>query len=108
MATVLNTLQNKQGVLSIGSNTMHVAPSGYYCEVTLRFNNPVAYDISLSITRASLSSTEQIYSISLDAGDTVEDSGYLLNPGDRIVVDTTTAGTVYSITITNTIYTRTT
>jgi hypothetical protein len=103
MATI-PTIQNKQGVLSIGSNTMQVAPNGYYCQVSLRFNNPIAYNISLSITRASLSSTEQVYSISLDAGDTVEDSGYLLNPGDRIVVDTSIAGTVYFTSITNTPY----
>ena len=103
MATV-PSLQNKQGVLSIGSNTIHVAPSKYRCQLSLRFNNPSAYDITLSMFRAALSSTEQVYSITLDAGDTVEDSGYLLEPGDKITVDTTVAGTVYFISINNVPY----
>jgi len=100
MATI-PSIQNKQGVLSIGSNTMHVAPSGYSCAVTFRFNNPAAYDITLSLTRVSPASTQQVYSITLDAGDTVEDSGYFLAPGDRIIIDTLTAGTVYFTTVNN-------
>jgi hypothetical protein len=100
MATI-PLIQNKQGVLSVGSNTMHVAPNGYNCTVAFRFNNPAAYDITLSLTRVSPASTQQVYSITLDAGDTVEDSGYLLGPGDRIVVDTLAAGTVYFTSINN-------
>jgi hypothetical protein len=107
MATI-PTIQNKQGVLTVGSNTMHVAPNNYNSSVTFRFNNPAAYDITLSLTRVSPASTQQVYSITLDAGDTVEDAGYLLGPGDRIVVDTATAGTVYFTTISNFPYAATT
>ena len=94
-----------QGTLSIGSNTIITCPNFYNCKVTLRFNNPVAYDITLSITRAATSFTPgtlQCYSLTLDPGDTVEDQGYSLSRGDSIVVDTTVAGTNYFVGLTYT------
>ena len=91
-----------QGTLTVGSNTLVTCPNLYNCRITLRFNNPAAYDITLSITRGSVSPTPgtlQCYSLTLDAGDTVEDQGYTLSRGDSIIVDTTTAGTNYFITL---------
>ena len=98
-----------QGTLSIGSNSLLVAPEGYTCTISLRFNNPIAYDVTLSITRAfnvDPPSTLQCYALTLDAGDTIEDSGYILNPGDEITVDTTTAGTNYFLSISYNYYYR--
>lgn len=96
------TNRQLQGTLTVGSNTLITCPNFYNCRIALRFNNPVAYDITLNITRGSTSLTPgtlQCYSLTLDAGDTVEDQGYLLARGDSIVVDTTTAGTNYFITL---------
>jgi hypothetical protein len=87
-----------QGTLSIGSNTLITCPQGYICIINLRFNNPVAYDITLSITRGPENPTPgtlQCYSLTLAAGDTVEDQGYVLKLGDSVTVDTTVAGTNY-------------
>jgi hypothetical protein len=106
MATVLPSQTFVQGVLSIGNNLIHTAPTGYYSVVGLRFNNSVAYDITVSLTRVSPPSTEQLYSITLDAGDTVEDAGYTLFPGDSITVSTTVAGTVYFVNLVTSLYYR--
>jgi hypothetical protein len=81
---------------------MVTCPVGYNCNIYLRFNNPAAYDITLSITRGPNSTTPgtvQCYSLTLDPGDTVEDQGYALAAGDAITVDTTVAGTNYFITL---------
>lgn len=102
--------QQVQGTLVIGSNEMIVAPAGYMCNITLRFNNPVAYDITLSITRVTDTdpvSTLQCYALTLDAGDTVEDTGYVLYPGDSITVDTTVDGTNFFMSVGYTKYYRT-
>ena len=102
--------QQVQGTLSIGSNEMVAAPDGYMCNISLRFNNPIAYDITLSITRVTdtdPASTLQCYALTLDAGDTVEDTGYILYPGDSITVDTTVAGTNYFLAVSYTKYFRT-
>lgn len=92
-----------QGTLPIGNSTLTTCPSFYKCKVVLRFNNPVAYDLTLSITRGAYSltpGTVQCYSLTLDAGDTIEDTGYSLANGDSIVVNTTVPGTAYFMTLT--------
>jgi len=86
-----------QGTLDVGSNPLVTVPFKGLYVVSLRFYNPAAYDISLSVTRAKTSNTVPAYSLTLDAGDTVEDGGYTLYPGDAITVDTTTAGTSYFV-----------
>ena len=93
--------QSLQGTLSVGTNTVYTAPYRYQAGINLRFNNPSAYDIELTINRANPSSSVVAYSLTLSAGDTLQDSGYSLNPGDSIDVTTTTAGTVYLIEIVN-------
>lgn len=101
------TNQQVQGTLSTGSNSLLIAPVGYTCLINLRFNNPIAYDITLNVTRAhntSIPSTLQCYSLTLDPGDTVQDGGYILYPGDEISVNTLTAGTNYFLTITYNYY----
>lgn len=100
MATI-PSIQYKQGTLTVGTNSLLSAPNGYRAEVSLRFNNPAAYDITLTIIRKSPASTLDVYSITLDAGDTVDDTGYSLDPYDSIQVSTTTPGTNYFLTINN-------
>ena len=106
MATIPEK-QNIQGTLSVGTNSLISAPNKYRTLVSLVFNNPAAYDITLTINRASPSSSLQAYSLTLDAGDTLNDSGYELDPYDSIVVDTATAGTNYFMSITNISYAAT-
>jgi hypothetical protein len=88
-----------QGTLSIGSNTLLTAPAGYRCTISLRFNNPSAYDIELVMNRANPVSSLTVYSLTLSAGDTLEDDGYVLEPGDSLDIVTTTGGTNYFINV---------
>ena len=88
-----------QGTLSIGTNTILTAPAGYSCTITLRFNNPSAYDIELVMNRVSPASSLTVYSLTLSAGDTLEDAGYVLQNGDSLDVITTTGGTNYFINV---------
>jgi hypothetical protein len=98
MATLPRT-QNLQGTLSSGTTTLYTAPYRYQASVSLRFNNPSAYDIEITINRANPVSSIVAYSITLSAGDTVMDSGYDFNQGDSIQVTTSVSGTVYMISI---------
>jgi hypothetical protein len=104
------TDQAFQGTLSTSTSTVFTSPVGYMCRVIVRFNNPLAYDVTMNITRVTDTnppSTLQLYSLTLDPGDTVEDSGYLLYPGDSIDISTTTAGTNYFMNVNCTKYYRT-
>jgi hypothetical protein len=98
---IIPSIEHRQGTLNVGTNSLVGAPSGYRTTVSLRFNNPVAYDITITIIRRSSASTLNVYSITLDAGDTVDDTGYTLDPHDSIQVSTTTPGTNYFLTINN-------
>lgn len=106
MATIPEK-QNIQGTLSVGTNSLISAPYKYRTFVSIVFNNPVAYDITLTVSRSNQGSSLQAYSLTLDPGDTLNDSGYELDPYDSIVVDTTTAGTNYFMSVTNVPYTAT-
>ena len=88
-----------QGTLSIGTNTLLTTPAGYRCTISLRFNNPLAYDIELVMNRANPVSSLTVYSLTLSAGDTLQDDGYSLEPGDSLDIVTTTAGTNYFISV---------
>ena len=92
-------LVQSQGTLSIGSNTLLTAPAGYRCNISLRFNNPGAYDIELVMNRANPASSLTVYSLTLSAGDTLQDDGYILEPGDSLDVVTTTGSTNYFISV---------
>jgi hypothetical protein len=95
--------QFRQGVLDVANPLVFTAPNKYQCTVAFSFNNPAAYDITVNIVRNSPASTIQLYSLSLDPGDTVETSPYGLFQYDRIEVSTTTAGTTYTMSIGNTL-----
>lgn len=80
----------QEGILSIGSNDVYVCPSKSVITISkIVFNYSGAYDVLLEIYRASSSSTNTVYDLSLNAGDTVIDmSEYFLNAGDKLVVTT--------------------
>lgn len=105
MATIPSN-QFKQGTIDVASGLVIVSPNRTLSQVAFSFNNPVAYDITLSLTRSATGSTVQMYSLTLDAGDTVDTSPYILMPFDSITVTTSVPGTVYMASIGNTPYER--
>lgn len=96
-STYVDAQNYLQGTLNIGSTNLIVVPLKGLYAVSLKFYNPAAYDITLSIERAKQGNTVVAYSLTLDAGDSVEDTGYTLYPNDKLIVDTTVAGTSYFV-----------
>jgi hypothetical protein len=89
-----------QGVLPIGTSTIYSIPSvgGLAKVYYIKFYNPVAYDITLSRYQSTISSTLDLYSLNLAAGDSITDSSsYLLSEFDELKVTTSVAGTSYFI-----------
>lgn len=96
--------QFKQGTIDLITGLVITAPNKILSQVAFTFNNPVAYDVTVSLTRIHLGSTVQMYSLTLDPGDTVCTIPYVLMPYDSITVTTTTAGTTYMASIGNSEY----
>ena len=92
---------SKQGDVAITGTVLFTGTSGGALLskiLTMRFNNPAAYDLKLDKYEASTSTTTTIYDLSLAAGDTVTDNlTYALNPGDQLIVTTNIVGTTYYI-----------
>jgi hypothetical protein len=91
-----------QGVLDVVNPLVFTAPSNYQCVVSLLLNNSVAYNVAVDIIRQNPmypNSTAQIYSLTLDPGDTVETGEFLLFPTDSIEVTTTIPGTTYAMAV---------
>ena len=66
--------------------------------ITLSFNNPLAYVLTLERYDAALASTIIRYEITLSAGDTINDTlSYALNAGDTLTVYSDIPGTSYYI-----------
>jgi len=91
--------QNLQGTLSNTPFTLYTCPQGSTAKITsLRFNNPSAYDLTLEKSSGSLHIITVIYSLTLDAGDSLNDNGlYFMEPGDSLIVTSSTAGTTYLV-----------
>ena len=100
MATVPPQLY-RQGILDVANNLTQTAPPRYLSQVSLLFNSPGGYDITINITRASVGNTVTLYTLNLDPGDTVETAPYALFPGDIIEVVTTATNVTYSMTVGN-------
>lgn len=94
MATNTGFLAHYQNTAPIGTTTIFTGPTGYVSSIAgITFNNQVANDITVSITRVNPASTVIAYSFSLAAGDVISDNNqYVLAPGDTLQI-TTTAGT---------------
>lgn len=61
---------------------------------SITFNNPVAYDIELTVNRATPVSSTVAYSFTLAAGDVLKDNNsYLLKYNDSLTVNISVAGT---------------
>jgi hypothetical protein len=91
-----------QGVLTVGSPLAFTAPNGYQCVLSLLLNNPGAYNVAVNVIRQNPmypSSNAQVYSLTLDPGDTVETGEFLLFPSDSIEISTTTPGTTYAMSV---------
>jgi hypothetical protein len=66
--------------------------------ITLSFNNPLAYVLTLEKYDAAAASTIVLYEVTLAAGDTINDTlSYALNPGDTLTVYSDIPGTSYYI-----------
>jgi hypothetical protein len=66
--------------------------------ITLSFNNPLAYVLTLERYDAKTASTIVLYEINLAAGDTINDTlTYALNTGDTLTVYSDIPGTSYYI-----------
>jgi len=90
-------LISTQGILEVGANTFFIVPQGGIAQIKFGFYNAVAYDITMSVTQKIDGSpvTVDYYSISLEAGDKVEDSGYSFFHGETITITNSVAGTSY-------------
>lgn len=84
-----------QDTLGSGTTILYTAPTGYRVTIGgVTFNNPVAYDITVTVNRITGPSSVNMYSFVLAAGDVVTDNnGYVLNPGDSLEVTISVAGT---------------
>lgn len=91
--------QNLQGTLSNTPFTLYTCPSGSIGKISsLRFTNPLAYDLILEKYTASLAITTVIYSLTLDAGDSLIETGlYFMEPGDSLIVTSSIVGTTYLV-----------
>lgn len=93
MTTDINLI----GELSTTGTVFFVSPTRTISKViTLRFNNPAAYTLTLAKYDASTSNTVTVYTLNLSAGDTVTDSFvYILNPGEYLTATSSILGTSY-------------
>lgn len=68
--------------------------------VSIRFNNIIAYSITLSKFDKKANQTIELYTLNLDAGDTVTDTfPYQLSEGDSLIAFASVAKTTYSLVI---------
>ena len=66
--------------------------------ITLSFNNPLAYVLTLERYDAKTTSTIVLYEVTLAAGDTINDTlVYVLNAGDTLTAYSNILGTTYYI-----------
>lgn len=88
-----------QGILSTTGTTLFVVPrNNIYKVVSMRFNNPAAYNLTLTKYSAKTSSSITVYSLALSAGDTVTDNFvYFLEEGEYLTVTSSVPGTSYIV-----------
>jgi hypothetical protein len=85
-----------QGTLIAGANILYTCPVGMTAKVSFTFNNPAAYNITLSRYDASLMITTNVYTFALAAGDVVVDNKfYYMKEGDSLSLNSSIAGTNY-------------
>lgn len=88
----------KAGQLSILGTVIHTgATTGALSFVKqLKFNNPLAYVLTLEIYKADTATTTVLYTLNLAAGDIVtDDLSYGLEIGDQLIATSSIGGTNY-------------
>lgn len=92
---------SKQGSVSTSGTILYTGSSGGALMtriLSIRFNNPGAYDLKLEKLDYATSTTNTIYDLSLSAGDTLTDNfTYALNPGDQLIATASITGTTYYV-----------
>lgn len=89
-----------QGDLSIAGTVLATGSSGLPLTkvITLSFNNPLAYILTLEKYDVLTTSTIVLYEVTLAAGDTINDTlVYALNAGDTLTAYSNILGTTYYI-----------
>lgn len=84
-----------QKVLGSGANTIITCATGWRVSLSgITFNNPAPLTVTVSLFKASNSTTVDVYTFTLAAGDVVADNNsYNLYSGDQLIVTTSVAGT---------------
>jgi len=89
-----------QGTINIAGTLLATGLPGIALTkvLTLSFNNPLAYVLTLEKYDAATVSTIVLYEVTLAAGDTINDTlSYALNAGDTLTVYSDIPGTSYYI-----------
>lgn len=85
------------GTVDVTGTILYTGPAGGATISALRFNNPAAYDITISRFNNIDGTTLDLYTLNLSAGDTISDTyNYTLKDGDYIMVTSSVPGTVYT------------
>ena len=91
----------EQGEVSIAGTILYTGSAGSGAStkvLQLKFYNPLAYVLTLERYDAATATSKILYSLTLDAGDSVTDSAtYALKEGDRLIVYSDIAGTSFYI-----------
>jgi hypothetical protein len=90
----------KQGEVDVAGTILYIGSIGPVLTkiTTLRFYNPLAYVLTLERYDAISATSETLYELNLDAGDTVtDDLVYALKEGDELVVYSNIPGTTYYV-----------
>lgn len=87
-----------QGVVSVLGTTLYTVPTTKKARfITITATNPAAYVLTLTRYDKRLASTVTVFSYTLNAGDSVIDqTGYFLNEGDKLILTSSVAGTNYT------------
>ena len=92
---------SKQGDVAVTGTVLFTGGAGGVLLtkiLSMRFNNPAAYEIRLTKYEAATSTTTTIYTLNLSAGDTLTDNlSYALNPGDELIATSNITGTTYYV-----------
>lgn len=87
-----------QGVVSVLGTTLYTVPTTKKARfITITATNPAAYVLTLTRYDKRLASTVTVFSYTLNAGDSVIDqTGYFLNEGDKLILTSSVPGTNYT------------
>jgi hypothetical protein len=90
----------KQGEVNVAGTILYIGSANPVLTkiTTLRFYNPLAYVLTLERYDAISATSETLYELNLDPGDTVtDDLIYALKEGDELVVYSDIPGTTYYV-----------